>query len=90
MIQFAGVDYPPKIQSDGGVRISRRQLQLHTSAEALSVLIGTPLLLWIATRDRKLRPEEKLALGGFAVGALVIDSYLWDRFRKAEKSEPDE
>lgn len=77
-------DYPPEIQDDGGATVSPRQLEVHQLTEAASVLVGVPLLLWVATRDRKLRTEEKLALAAFAAGAVVVDGWLWSRFRKAK------
>ena len=77
-------DYPPKIQEDGGACVSPRQLEIHELTEAASVLIGVPLLLWVATRDRKLLQGEKLALAGFAAGAVIVDGWLWSRFRAAK------
>ena len=81
---MARPDYDPEIQDDGGACVSPRQLDVHTATEAASVLIGVPLLLWVATRDRKLNTGEKLALASFAVGAVAVDGWLWSRFRAAK------
>ena len=75
----------PEIQPDGSVLVSPEQLKLHKRTEFISFLVGAPLMLWIATRDRKLNTEEKVLLGTFAFGAIAVDTYLWARFRKAEK-----
>lgn len=81
-------DYQPRIQPDGGACISPRQLALHKRTEFLSIVVVAPLMLWAATRTRKLSDIERVALGGFAVGALAVDALLWLRFSAAGRRVP--
>jgi hypothetical protein len=73
-------DYPPIENPDGGATVSPAQLRIHKTTEAASVLVGVPLLLWVATRPRKLTRAERGAVMSFAVGALVVDGWLLSRW----------
>lgn len=82
-------DFEPEIQPDGSARISPKQVRVHRTGEGLALLVGLPILAWVATRDRKLSTYEKVALGAIAAGTLILDGYLWTRYRRAEKRRQD-
>lgn len=77
-------DDPPVMTAEGGATVSRRQLGIHKSTEALSVFVGVPLLVWVATRSRKLTTAERSALALFAGAALVVDGWLLARWPKKQ------
>lgn len=81
-------DHPPVIQEDGGALISKEQLELHKKTEWLG-LLSVPLLLWIATRPRKLYPVEKGLLGVSALMMFVVDGYFLSRYQTVEKEAED-
>lgn len=74
------VQYP-----DGTVCIPRSQVRIHKSTELLSVVFGVPMMVWAATRDRSLLPAEQAGLLALAGGALIVDSMLYSRFKRAKK-----
>lgn len=76
---------PPKVLEDGSVVISGEQLRLHKKTELWSYLLGAPLMLWVATRNRQLNQAERGGLIALGVGAFVVDTYLHTRFKKAER-----
>ena len=78
-------DAPPKELPDGSVVISAKQLRLHKRTELWSFMLGSPLLFWVATRKRQLNQAERGGLLALGIGALVVDTYLYRRFKKAEK-----
>lgn len=76
---------PPQQFPDGSMLVSGEQMQLHRTTEFLSFALGVPLMLWIVTRKRPLNTQEKVALGTLAIGALLVDGFLWFRFHKARQ-----
>jgi len=76
---------PPKELPDGSVVVSPEQVRLHKKTELWSFLIGSPLMIWAATRTRRLNQAERGGLLALGIGALVVDTYLYNRFKKAEK-----
>ncbi len=78
-------DFPPKKLPDGSVVISAKQVRLHKKTELWSFLLGSPLLIWAATRKRQLNEAERAGLMALGIGALVVDSYLYRRFKKAKR-----
>lgn len=76
---------PPKELEDGSVVISPEQVRLHKKTELWSFLMGSPLMLWAATRNRPLNQAERGGLIALGIGALVVDTYLYRRFKKAER-----
>lgn len=76
---------PPETLEDGSVVISPEQVRLHKKTELWSYLMGSPLLIWSATRNRPLNQAERGGLLALGIGAFVVDKYLRDRFKKAER-----
>lgn len=81
---YAGAPLPTQYP-DGTVCIPKSQVQIHKSTELASVVLGVPLMLWVATRNRPLLPEEKAGLFALAGGALIVDTMLYSRFKRAKK-----
>jgi hypothetical protein len=77
----------PYILPSGDVCISQKQLKLHKTTEFLSFTFGSALLLWTATRERKLKDEERLGLAVLGIGAAIVDTHLWLKFRRAKKKK---
>ncbi len=66
---------------NGQVCIPAEQALLHKRSETLAMVVGLPLLVWIATRQRALTNPERLAVGVLAFGTLLVDGSLvtkWD------------
>ncbi len=78
-------DLPPKELPDGSVVISPKQVRLHKRTELWSFMLGSPLLVWAATRNRQLNQAERGGLLALGIGALVVDTHLYRRFKKAER-----
>lgn len=77
--------YAPYETEDGGVCVSPRQRKIHERTELTSAAIGTPFLLYLATRRRPLEEWERNGLVMLGMGALVVDSMLYNRFRRARR-----
>lgn len=56
--------------------ISETQRKVHVVSEALALVVGVPMLLWIGTRKRELTSLEKAGLLTLALGTVVVDGAL--------------
>jgi hypothetical protein len=80
----ASHDHDPYVLPNRDVCISPRQVQVHKSTEFLSFALGSGLLIWVATRERPLTAAEKAGVLALGVGALIVDTHLWSKFRRAK------
>ena len=80
-LDYGAPDPLPQVQPDGSVLVSPEQARLHRKTEAVALWVGAPFMLWLATRERRLSTGERTALAAFAVGTILVDGYLWSRFR---------
>lgn len=80
------IDFPPYELPDGSTVISPHQKKkIHMPTELASATLGAGLLIWVATRKRKLNEAERTGVATLAIGAIIVDSYLYSRFRKSKK-----
>ena len=77
-------DHDPYLMPDGDVCISPAQVELHKRTEFASYAFAVPFLILLGTRKRALRPGEKAGLFILAGGALLVDTKLHWRFRRAK------
>lgn len=75
----------PYETEEGDVCVSPRQRKLHERTELASLTLGTSFLLYLSTRNRPLTKQEKDGLIVMGMGALVVDTMLYTRFRRAKK-----
>jgi hypothetical protein len=62
------------------MEITKRQRNLHVTAEAIAVVAVAPLLLHVAAQERPLTKTERHAVTAVAIGTLLIDGYLLYRY----------
>lgn len=77
--------HAPYEDEDGSVCISPRQRKLHERTELISIVLGSSFLLYLSTLDRRLTKTEKNGLIAMGMGAFVVDTMLYSRFRQAKK-----
>ena len=75
----------PYETEEGDVCISPRQRKVHERTELLSLAVSVPFLLHLSTLNRPLTKQEKNGLIFLGMGALVVDTMLYSRFRRAKK-----
>lgn len=77
--------HAPYETEEGSVCVSPRQRKLHERSELASLTLATSFLLYVAVQNRPLTKREKDGLIAIGMGALVVDSMLYTRFRQAKK-----
>jgi hypothetical protein len=67
--------------------VSPRQRQLHVITEAVAVLGVAPFLVWLATRERPLTPNERAGLWVLFGATLIVDGTLLYRWLSGTSAE---
>ena len=79
--------FNPTEDEEGAIRISPSQRKLHERTELASVVLAAPFMLYLASRNRPLNDKEKAGLVALGVGALMVDTTLYMRFRRARRRQ---
>ncbi len=77
-------DHDPYVLPDGDVCISPKQVALHKKTEFASYAFAAPFMILLARLKRPLRPGEKAGLFILAGGAILVDTHLHWKFRRAK------
>ena len=77
--------FDPTEDEEGAVRISPSQRKLHERTELASAVLAAPFMIYLSTLNRPLKKEEKTGLVILGVGALMVDTTLHNRFRRAKR-----
>lgn len=71
--------------SDAAITISKRQRDLHVTAELLGLLIAGPALL-IVSRNPQLSTGVRRLLLAIGLGTLIADGYFVSRYLRKDQS----
>ena len=77
--------FDPTEDEEGAIRISPARRKLHERTELASAVLAAPFMLYLASRNRPLNDKEKAGLVVLGVCALMVDTTLYMRFRRAKR-----